>query len=186
MLFGSRRSRLSRASEPSKSRETAEFRVDPYKNDFYKRVIELRQRVKADLKEAKKLDPLSQEAKSLDMNQLALKILANATSYGIFIELNVEDADDEDALVSDLHVRQADRRDVEARAARPVLSSVARHPDHRRGAADAGADRAARYSSKGWTGRSATPTAWPSPTPRTYHSKSSPDGSKTSAAGLRL
>ena len=24
------------------------------------------------------------------MNQLALKILANATSYGIFIELNVE------------------------------------------------------------------------------------------------
>ena len=42
-----------------------EFRVDPYKNDFYKRVIELRQRVKADLKEAKKLDPHSQETKSL-------------------------------------------------------------------------------------------------------------------------
>ena len=34
------------------------------------------------------------------MNQLALKILANATSYGIFIELNVEDADSEDAPVS--------------------------------------------------------------------------------------
>ncbi len=34
------------------------------------------------------------------MNQLALKILANATSYGIFIELNVEDADEEDAPIS--------------------------------------------------------------------------------------
>ena len=30
------------------------------------------------------------------MEQLALKILANATSYGIFIELNVEDTDQED------------------------------------------------------------------------------------------
>ena len=75
------------------------FRVDPYKDDFYKRVIELRQRVKADLNEAKKLDPHRHETKSLDMHQLALKILANATSYGIFIELNVEDTDEEDALV---------------------------------------------------------------------------------------
>ncbi len=70
------------------------YRVDPYRDDFYKRVIELRRRVKADLKEAQRHDPHSQDAKNLDMNQLALKILANATSYGIFIELNVEDGDD--------------------------------------------------------------------------------------------
>ena len=78
----------------------AEYRVIPHRNDFYKRVIELRRRVKAQWKDANRRDPESQETKSLDMNQLALKILANATSYGIFIELNVEDADDEDALVS--------------------------------------------------------------------------------------
>ena len=73
-----------------------EFTVDPYKDDFYKRVIELRRRVKADLKAAERRDANSQETKNLDMNQLALKILANATSYGIFIELNVEDAEDDD------------------------------------------------------------------------------------------
>jgi DNA polymerase elongation subunit (family B) len=77
----------------------AEYRVIPDKNDFYKRVIELRRRVKGDLKDAERRDPDSQEVKNLDMNQLALKILANATSYGIFIELNVEDGDDEDALI---------------------------------------------------------------------------------------
>jgi DNA polymerase elongation subunit (family B) len=54
-------------------------------------VIELRRRVKAELKEAERRDPDGRETKNLEMNQLALKILANATSYGIFIELNVED-----------------------------------------------------------------------------------------------
>jgi hypothetical protein len=78
----------------------AEFRVNPCRDDFYKRVIDLRRRVKADLKESEHRDLNSQETKNLDMNQLALKILANATSYGIFIELNVEDAADEEAPVS--------------------------------------------------------------------------------------
>jgi len=73
-----------------------EFQVDPYKDDFYKRVIELRRRVKGDLRDLKRRDPNGQEVKNLAMNELALKILANATSYGIFIELNVEDADDDD------------------------------------------------------------------------------------------
>jgi hypothetical protein len=90
----------------------AEYVVDPYKNDFYKRVIELRRRVKAELKEAERRDRNSQETKNLDMDQLALKILANATSYGIFIELNVEDADKDDAPIA-LFTSQ-DRRLVEA------------------------------------------------------------------------
>ena len=90
-------------------------------------------------------DPDSQEIKNLEMNELALKILANATSYGIFIELNVEDAEDDDTA-PDLHVtRKTRRRTFEARAARPFLSSLARHSDHRRGAAHAGADRAACF-----------------------------------------
>ena len=83
-----------------RSRAKRNSAVNPYRDDFYKRVIELRRRVKADLKEAERRDPNSQETKNLDMKQLALKILANATSYGIFIELNVEDADDEEAPVS--------------------------------------------------------------------------------------
>ena len=61
------------------------------------------------------------------MNQLALKILANATSYGIFIELNVEDADDEDALVSIFTSQgkrtSSQRRNASFRAAITIHSS---------------------------------------------------------------
>ena len=101
-----------------------EYAVDPYKSDFYKRVIELRRRVKAELKVAKRRDPNSQETKNLDMDQLALKILANATSYGIFIELNVEDGDKEDAPIT-LFTSQdrASCRGLEARRSRVVCAS---------------------------------------------------------------
>ena len=53
------------------------YRVDPYGDDLYRRLIELRQTLRATQPE---------EAQ-------ALKILANSTSYGIFLELNVEDED---------------------------------------------------------------------------------------------
>ena len=106
-----------------------EFRVDPYKDDFYKRIIELRQPVKADYKEAKRRDPNSQETKNLDMNQLALKILANATSYGIFIELNVEDADDEDAPVAIFtsqgrRIVETAKRELPGRYYHPLLATL--------------------------------------------------------------
>jgi hypothetical protein len=107
----------------------ADYRVVPDKNDFYKRVIELRRRVKGDLEEAELRDPKSQEVKNLDMNQLALKILANATSYGIFIELNVEDTDDEDAPVS-LFTSQGKRtvsaseRELPGRYYHPLLATL--------------------------------------------------------------
>ena len=74
------------------------YRVDPLEDDFYRSLIDLRREVKARQKAAN-----SQEAADrLEAEQLALKIIANATSYGIFIELNVEDADDggEDLNVS--------------------------------------------------------------------------------------
>lgn len=57
-----------------------EYSIDPYNDDFYKRLIDLRQTVKASLKVAS-----GSEAEKLDIEQLALKIIANATSYGIFV-----------------------------------------------------------------------------------------------------
>jgi hypothetical protein len=69
------------------------FGVDPATDNFYKRVIDLRREVKGRLAAARKSGAAKAEIDRLDAEQLALKILANATSYGIFIELNVEDAD---------------------------------------------------------------------------------------------
>ena len=75
------------------------FHVDPNQtdraNDFYKRVIDRRREVKAQLKQEKVKEDKA-KARALESEQLALKILANATSYGIFIELNVEDMDEDD------------------------------------------------------------------------------------------
>jgi hypothetical protein len=107
----------------------AEFKVNPYRDDFYKRVIDLRRRVKADLKAAERDDANSQDAKNLDMNQLALKILANATSYGIFIELNVEDADSDDpplAIFTSQGKRVVDpsKREQPGRFYHPLLATL--------------------------------------------------------------
>jgi hypothetical protein len=62
------------------------YRVDPYRDDLFKRVIELRTSVKQELKSAgaRMKDPLKAE-------EQALKILANSTSYGIFVEMIVRD-----------------------------------------------------------------------------------------------
>ena len=69
----------------------SDFHVDPAKTDFYRRVIDLRQIVKAD-REATPESATDDRAR-LNAEQLALKILANATSYGIFIEMIVNDLD---------------------------------------------------------------------------------------------
>ncbi len=70
----------------------ADYRIDPFADDFYKRLIDLRSAVKDDLKESKKGDDATRAAE-LDTEQLALKICANATSYGIFVELNADEQD---------------------------------------------------------------------------------------------
>jgi hypothetical protein len=64
------------------------YAVHPSHDDVFRRIIELRSAVKTQRKTAKQEgdDAL---ADRLDAEQLALKIIANATSYGIFIELNV-------------------------------------------------------------------------------------------------
>jgi hypothetical protein len=98
------------------------YRVDPLKDDFFKRLIDLRNTVKAQLKTIKKKlkavckkleiasdaevdalqsekETLSAEATALDSDQLALKILANSTSYGIFVEIIVGDLDAPQKLI---------------------------------------------------------------------------------------
>ena len=70
-----------------------DFHVEPATTDFYRRVIDLRQTVKGRAKAAHGL-----EKSRLTAEQLALKILANATSYGIFIEMRVQDLDKAEML----------------------------------------------------------------------------------------
>jgi hypothetical protein len=61
-----------------------DYRVDPGTDDFFKRVIELRQTIKRQRNAA-----TGGEWERLDIAQNALKIAANATSYGIYVEVNV-------------------------------------------------------------------------------------------------
>jgi DNA polymerase family B len=69
------------------------YEVDPANDDFFKRLIDLRTTVKARLKKATALN-----RDALDSEQQALKILANSTSYGIFVEINVADLDASEKL----------------------------------------------------------------------------------------
>lgn len=62
-----------------------EYRVDPNDADFFKRVIELRQAIKRQMAEA-----TGEARERLDIAQNNLKICANSTSYGIWVEVNVE------------------------------------------------------------------------------------------------
>lgn len=60
--------------------------IDPIAEDFYKRLIELREALKA-----KRDAATGHEYDALDAEQNAVKIAANATSYGIFVEIVVEE-----------------------------------------------------------------------------------------------
>jgi hypothetical protein len=64
------------------------YYVDPEKDDFFKRLIDLRTSIKARLKNSSALD-----AEALNSDQQSVKILANSTSYGIFVEMIVRDLD---------------------------------------------------------------------------------------------
>jgi hypothetical protein len=70
-----------------------DFVIDPRKDDFYKSLIELRAQIRGQLTTS------PDQHAALDSLQFAFKILANATSYGIFVELNVEElSEPEDGL----------------------------------------------------------------------------------------
>jgi hypothetical protein len=65
-----------------------DYRVDPVTDDFYQRLIDLRTDVRASETRAKREGDI-ELADRLDVEQNGMKITANATSYGIFVELNV-------------------------------------------------------------------------------------------------
>jgi hypothetical protein len=71
---------------PIKISGKEEYAVDPVKDDFYRRLIELRHSIKV---RRDKADPSEREA--LEIEQNAIKIAANSTSYGVFAEINVTD-----------------------------------------------------------------------------------------------
>jgi hypothetical protein len=67
--------------------------VDPYRDDLYKTLIEGRQTLKK-----QRDNSTSDEYARLDTRQNAIKIAANATSYGIFAEINVNDSPNEQRM----------------------------------------------------------------------------------------
>jgi hypothetical protein len=64
------------------------YRIDPRTDDFYRRLIDLRSETKAELAGAS-----GPKAARLKSEEQALKIIANSSSYGIFVEVNVSDLD---------------------------------------------------------------------------------------------
>lgn len=63
----------------------ADYTVDPRDTDFFKRMVELRKSV-----QKRRDSAAGHEADELNTEQEAIKIAVNSTSYGIFIEVNVE------------------------------------------------------------------------------------------------
>jgi hypothetical protein len=86
-----------------------EYRINPAIDDFYKRVIDLRRSVKRQLNKEKEKNADEREIKRLDSELLAQKILANATSYGVFIELNVEEFDEQNDVLK-IHTATGSRK----------------------------------------------------------------------------
>ena len=88
-----------KAGKPQKGLNPVKLRgeveVNPGKENFFKKVIEERAKIK---KQMKVLSKDSNEYKRKESLQLFLKILANSTSYGIYIELNENELDKEETI----------------------------------------------------------------------------------------
>jgi len=69
--------------------------VDPVKDDFYKTLIDHRREIRTRADAAKQ-----PEKDRLEGEQQGVKILANATSYGIFVELNVQKLSKSQEMIS--------------------------------------------------------------------------------------
>lgn len=82
---------------PVKIGGNADYTVDPATDDFYRRLIDLRRKVKGVMDSIPSSDEAAKAA--LDQEQNALKIAANATSYGIFVEVNVNEAEKKQPMI---------------------------------------------------------------------------------------
>ena len=69
----------------------SEFRVDPTRDDFFKQLIDLRSKVKKDLSILEANDGSPEEIEHLRIQEQGMKVLASSTSYGIYVEINVND-----------------------------------------------------------------------------------------------
>lgn len=101
-----------------------DYRVDPAKTDFFKRVIELRQSIKRRRDKA-----TGQERDILDTEQNALKIAANATSYGVYVEVNVDTRPCRKSLTvlsstCDPFSFESDKAEMPGRYFHPLLASL--------------------------------------------------------------
>ena len=101
-----------------------DYQIDPGREDFYRRLIDLRTETKQAMASAS-----GPERDHLDAAQMALKILANSTSYGIFFELNVEElADPETVLCYARHEAgfqvEIDQSETLGRYFHPLLATL--------------------------------------------------------------
>lgn len=73
--------------EPIEILGNPDYRIDPNADDYYRRLIDMRSEVKRAARGA----PDDTSKARLDANQQAMKIVANSSCYGIFVELNVQE-----------------------------------------------------------------------------------------------
>lgn len=111
--------------------------INPATDDFYQRLIIHRNAIKAKLETASETDK-----PALKSDEQAIKIRANATSYGIFVELNVGEYVKTERMVGyGGRSRPSPLQVPNIREARRTLSPAARAADYRGGATNAGVGR---------------------------------------------
>jgi hypothetical protein len=104
-----------------------DYPVDPYSDDYYQRLIELRMEVKAAAEAARKAG--NEDAyRRLDADQQGIKICANGSSYGCFIEINPQELVKPlptAVFTADGHfVAPAPRREEPGRYFHPLLATL--------------------------------------------------------------
>lgn len=87
--------------------------------DFIKKLIEERIRLKKEMKTKN-----GEERRQLDLKQNILKIIANSTSYGVFIEINTSDTEEQSVNVYGLDSFKAtvNKAERQGRAFNPIIA----------------------------------------------------------------
>ena len=80
------------------------FDFDPAKDNLIKELVERRQQVKSEIKQ------IPSDKQHLEGLQKSLKILANATSYGIFVEMNPDNFSEEQEVYSNIQFETPDNK----------------------------------------------------------------------------